>query len=241
LTKTVVEGLKPPLEKVGQSFLWDGELKGFGVRAIHSGLKTFILQYRDADGRSHRIKLGRFGAITVESARDLAKVKFGQLAKGDDPAKKPDTRRKTTVAALCDWYLEEAKAGRILGRRNRPIKASTLAMDKSRIETHIKPLLGKTLVHTLKIADIEGMQSDIVAGKTAKPRGEGRGGKTTGGPGVAGRTVSTLQSIFGRRAWIVSRRTRARVPEAARKEEKPASERPRDREARSGDAACRAP
>jgi integrase len=101
------------------------------------------------------------------------------------------------VATLCDWYLEEAKAGRILGRRNRPIKASTLAMDKSRIETHIKPLLGKTLVHTLKIADIERMQSDIVSGKTAKPRREGRGGATTGGPGVAARTVSTLQSILG--------------------------------------------
>ncbi|HEY1779957.1 MAG TPA: Arm DNA-binding domain-containing protein [Roseiarcus sp.] len=197
LTKTAVEGLTPPGKQGEQSFLWDGELKGFGVRVIHSGLKTFILQYRDADGRTRRIKLGRFGAITVENARDLAKVKFGELAKGNDPAKKPDRRRKTTVAALCDWYLEEAKAGRILGRRNRPIKASTLAMDKSRIETHIKPLLGKALVHTLKIADIERMQSDIVAGKTAKPRGEGRGGATTGGPGVAARTVSTLQSVLG--------------------------------------------
>jgi integrase len=202
LTKTAVEGLKPPNERAGQTFLWDGEIKGFGVRAVHSGLKTFILQYRDADGRSRRIKLGRFGAITVESARDLAKGKFGQLAKGDDPAKKPDIRRKTTVGALCDWYLEEAEAGRILGRRGRPIKASTLAMDRSRIETHIKPLLGKTLVHTLKIADIEGMQSDIVAGKTAKPRGEGRGGATTGGPGVAARTVSTLQSILGHAARL---------------------------------------
>jgi integrase len=106
------------------------------------------------------------------------------------------------VSALCDWYLEEAKAGRILGRRNRPIKASTLAMDKSRIETHIKPLLGKALVHTLKIADIERMQSDIVDGKTAKSRGEGRGGVTTGGPGVAARAVSTLQSILGHAARL---------------------------------------
>lgn len=202
LTKTAVDGLKPPSEKGEQSFLWDGELKGFGVRVIHSGLKTFILQYRDADGRTRRIKLGRFGAITVENARDLAKIKFGELAKGDDPAKKPDTRRKTTVAALCDWYLEEAKAGRILGRRNRPIKASTLMMDKSRIETHIKPLLGRTLVHTLKIADIERMQSDIVAGKTARPRGEGRGGVATGGAGVAARAVSTLQSILGHAARL---------------------------------------
>lgn len=93
LTKTAVDGLRPPGKQGEQSFLWDGELKGFGVRAIHSGLKTFILHYRDADGRTRRIKLGRFGAITVENARNLAKVKFGELAKGNDPAKKRDTRR----------------------------------------------------------------------------------------------------------------------------------------------------
>ena len=93
MTKTAVEGLTPPGKQGEQSFLWDGELKGFGVRVIHSGLKTFILQYRDADGRTRRIKLGRFGAITVENARDLAKVKFGELAKGNDPAKKPDTAK----------------------------------------------------------------------------------------------------------------------------------------------------
>ena len=97
LTKTAVEGLRPPSNKTGQAFLWDGELKGFGVRAIHSGLKTFILQYRDADGRSRRIKLGRFGAITAEAARDLAKVKFGQLVKGDDP------RRSSTPGGKQLW------------------------------------------------------------------------------------------------------------------------------------------
>ena len=32
--------------------------------------------------------------------------------------------------------------------------------------------------------------------KTAKPRGPGRGGVTTGGEGVAARTVSTLQSLL---------------------------------------------
>jgi hypothetical protein len=37
--------------------------------------------------------------------------------------------------------LKEAGEGRLLGRNRRPIKASSLAMDRSRIETHIKPLL----------------------------------------------------------------------------------------------------
>ena len=194
LTKRAVDALKAP--KQGQAFLWDTELRGFGARIIPSGLKTFILQYRNADDRSRRIALGRFGAITVEQARDLAKIKLGLLAHGKDPAAEVEADKAITVAALCDWYLQEAEAGRIIGRRNRPIKASTLAMDKSRIETHIKPLLGKRLVRSLKVIDIEGMQADIVAGKTAKPRSTKRGGATTGGPGVASRALSTLQSIL---------------------------------------------
>ncbi len=195
LTKRAVDALTPP-EK-GQTFLWDSELRGFGVRAIPSGLKAFILQYRNAEGRSRRIVVGRYGLLTVEQARDQAKIKLGAVAGGADPAEEnANSREAITVAELCDWYLAEAKAGRILGRRNRAIKASTLAMDRSRIETHIKPLLGRRQVRALKLADIEGMQSDIAAGKTAKPRGNGRGGATTGGSGVAARTVSTLQSLF---------------------------------------------
>jgi hypothetical protein len=75
-------------------------------------------------------------------------------------------------------------------------------MDRSRIETHIKPLLGHRQVRALKRADIEGMQSDIAAGKTARPRSTGRGGATTGGGGVAARTVSTLQSAFAHAARL---------------------------------------
>ena len=73
-----------------------------------------------------------------------------------------------TVAEVCDWYLEHARAGKILGRKRRPIKASTLDLDASRIETHIKPLIGSRSVRSLTLADIEGMQADIVAGRTTK-------------------------------------------------------------------------
>jgi hypothetical protein len=95
-----------------------------------------------------------------------------------------------------DWRLEHAGSGRILGRRRRPIKPSTLAMDESRIETHIRPLLGSRSMRGLTLWDIEGMQSAIVAGRSAKPR-SGRGGVTTGGAGVASRAVGTLRAIFG--------------------------------------------
>jgi len=69
-------------------------------------------------------------------------------------------------------------------------------MDRSRIESHIKPLLGKRQVVPLKLGDIEGAQADIASGRTSKPRIGSRGGTTTGGEGVAARTISTFHSIF---------------------------------------------
>ena len=202
ITKRALDAMKPPV-KGKQALLRDSEHRGFGVRMLPSGLQTFILNYRNAANKERRINLGRFGVMTVEQARDQAVIKLGLIAAGGDPAEAEEShRQQATVSERCDWYLTEAEAGRILGRRNRPIKKSTLAMDRSRIETHIKPLLGERLAHTLKVIDIEGMQSDVVAGKTAKPRGKGRGGAITGGPGVASRAVATLQSILGHAARL---------------------------------------
>lgn len=200
ITKQLVEAMKPSTVGVkgSYSFLWDQELRGFGVQVMPSGLKSFIVQYRNAQGRSRRMVIGRYGVKTVEEARHEAKGILGAISKGADPIeeKKAAAEDATTVADVCDWYLTEAEAGRILGRRRRPIKASTLAMDRSRIDVHIKPLLGKRAVSTLKLGDIEGAQADIAAGKTSKPRASSRGGAATGGEGVAARTMSTLHSVF---------------------------------------------
>jgi integrase len=135
--------------------------------------------------------------MTVEEARILAREKLVAVSKGVDPvAEGAKAAGLLTVAEICDWYIAEAETGRILGRRRRAIKASTLAMDRSRIESHIKPLLGRRQIGSLKLGDIEGAQADIASGKTSKPRVGSRGGATTGGEGVAARTISTLHAIF---------------------------------------------
>jgi integrase len=186
-----------PLPKDGQDFLWDTELMGFGVRISSTGAKTFVLRYRNTEGRERRMAMSRYGVLTIDQARNQAKIKLGEVAAGRDPAQeKSQARNGITVAELCDWFLEEAEAGRLLGRKRRPIKASTLVMDRSRIETHIKPLLGTRQVRALKLPDIEKMQADIAAKRTSQPRKDGRGGTITGGPGVAGRAASTLHNIF---------------------------------------------
>ena len=202
LTKRIVDALKAPKPskvgvKVREQFLWDRELRGFGVQVMPSGLKSFVIQYRSPEGRNRRAVIGRYGLMTVEEARKLAHEKLVAVSKGIDPL---DEEAKAvgnlTIADICDWYLAEAEAGRLLGRRRRPIKPSTLAMDRSRIEAHIKPLLGRRHVGALKLGDIEGAQADIAAGKTSKPRAGSRGGATRGGEGVAARTMSTLHSIL---------------------------------------------
>jgi integrase len=196
ITKRAVDTLRPDEHR--DVFAWDSELRGFGIRVKPSGVKTFLIQYRNVEGRTRRLVLGQYGALTPEYARDLAREKLAGVARGEDPsAERHAVRAGMSVSEVCDWYLEAAEAGRILGRNRRPIKASTLKMDRSRIETHIKPLLGARLVSSLTLRDIERMQSDIAAGKSARGRKAGRGGKSTGGSGVASRTVGTLRGLLG--------------------------------------------
>ena len=196
LTKRAIDAFMSENDK--QAVLWDTELKGFGVRVLPSGLKTFIVQYRNTEGIKRRINIARYGVLTVDQARDQAKLKLAAVIGGYDPAiEARQARQGMTVEEMCDWYLVEARTGRILGRKNLPIKASSLDKDESLIKTHIKPLLGKRIVRHLKPADIEQMQTDIKEGKTGKPRSGGRGGRATGGPAAASNSVGTIQAIIG--------------------------------------------
>lgn len=197
LTKRIVDSLRPLPDR--DVFAWDGEIRGFGVRVKPTGVKTYFVQYRNADGRTRRLVIGKHGILATDQARDQGRQRLAEVSKGEDPsAKRHAARGGMTVAEVCDWYLTEGRAGRLLGRNRRPIKASTLDGDEGRIKVHIKPLIGAQPVKGIILADVEKLQAEIAAGRSAvRAKRRGRGGQTKGGAGIAGRTTSTLRSLLG--------------------------------------------
>ena len=190
ITKRVVDALRAdPRRDVFRWDAGDGALKGFGIRMKPSGAASYLVQYRNKEGRTRRLVIGKVGTLTPDEARNLAGDALRAVARGSDPsAERHAVRGAVTVSELCDLYMAETK-----GR----IKASTWSADRSRIETHVKPLIGQFTVRSLTTADIERMKADIIAGKTARPRKvEGRGGIATGGAGVAARTLGMVVTIL---------------------------------------------
>ncbi len=172
------------------TFLWDSETKGFGLKITPKGKRVYVLQYR-IYGKLKRFTIGVHGnPWTPGDARDEAIRLLGSIRKGDDPAStKQAEKAAISVSELCDIYLQEGAGTK---------KASTLATDRGRIERHIKPLLGNKRVKDITPNHIKRFMADIASGKTAADIKTGRHGRArvTGGKGTATRTVGLLGGIF---------------------------------------------
>ncbi|TLY37656.1 MAG: site-specific integrase [Nitrospirae bacterium] len=102
LTKRLVDAT--PFPPDGQRCVRDDELPGFALR-VTKRRKSFVLEKR-IRGRMRRLTIGPYGPLTVEEARQLATVKIGAIAKGEDPAQlRQDQIHEVTFGDLAEVYL----------------------------------------------------------------------------------------------------------------------------------------
>lgn len=146
LSKRTVDGLEP-----GEAdyIVFDENLPGFGVRVLPSGRKTFLVQYR-AGGRTRRVKIGMFGAITVDDARTEARKITGSVARKENPAEQiAQERRAPTMANVCERFMTDYVAVKC--------KASTAAEYRRSVDLFIKKEFGSHKIQDITRADVSGL------------------------------------------------------------------------------------
>ncbi|MFK8251795.1 tyrosine-type recombinase/integrase [Ancylobacter terrae] len=157
LTKRAVDGLEPR-EKAYVAY--DADLKGFGVRVLSTGAKSWVVEYRPgAGGRSvakRRITIGATTMLTPDQARAKAKDLLAQARLGADPAGvRAAERRAVSLKEVAAAFLKE----HVEAKR----KPGTAAYYRDIIDRLIVPELGSRkaeAVTTPEVAKFHGRLRD---------------------------------------------------------------------------------
>src|SRR4051794_11559676 len=70
-TKAALRQMQCPSGQAEKLF-WDAACRGFGLRALQSGRRSWVYQYRDLHGRTRRVALGDVSAVSLDVAREEA-------------------------------------------------------------------------------------------------------------------------------------------------------------------------
>ena len=204
ISKRSVDAARPGARDV---FLWDSQIRGFGLKITPAGAKVYLVQYRTG-GRgtpTKRVTIGRHGAPwTPEQARRKAKEVLGEVAAGRDPAGQKRAARqeqkapKNTVRAMSAEWLKRDQAG---NRR--------LAEVQRILDHDILPVWGDRPIAELRKRDV----IELIDGIADR-----------GSPVMANRTLATVRRLFN---WAAGRDIIEANPAAF--VEKPGEEIRRDR------------
>ena len=160
LTKRLLDATTPRKTEV---VTWDTELRGFGFRVRPSGHRSFIVQYRNAQGRTRKVKVGAHGRLTPDEARREARLILAEVERGGDPAEALQRERQAdSVRELVAAYLE---------RHLIPKKRQSTVREYARLlEKVILPRLGNRKVADVTRRDVEALHRDLRATPTQANR-----------------------------------------------------------------------
>jgi integrase len=157
LTKRTIDALTYQGEGNAAFYVWDDEIKGFGLRIYPTGRKAFVVKYRTNSRRQRLPVLGTFGRdLTLDEARRRAREVLGDVARGLDPSEEKERERQgETVRALCAAYMQRHGNAKKSGKD-----------DQRRIDRHILPNWGNLKATALRRADVAALHVKI--GTTAR-------------------------------------------------------------------------
>lgn len=152
ITKRSVDATTPGDQEF---FVWDQELKGFGLRVYPSGRKMYLVQFR-ARGRLRRVNIGLHGAVTAEIARTEAMKHLSTVRLGGDPAGERDHHKTApTVKEFGQRFLDEHVAVHC--------KLTTQTEYKRSVELFINPKLGSHRIIDVTRADVVELHQSMKA------------------------------------------------------------------------------
>jgi integrase len=179
LTAKFVENLKPRDKRVE---IPDSGCTGLYLISQSSGVRSFAVRYRYG-GRSVKLTLGKWPAMTLAAARKAAGDAQLALEQGNNPAKakadskiKADAAKADTLTAICEKYL--AREGK---------KLRTLDQRTSILRRLIYPVLGGKPIGSIKRSDIVAMLDRI---------------EDRNGPRAADVTLAVLRKVMN---WYATR------------------------------------
>ena len=150
LSKTVVERIKAADQDV---VVWDNTLPGFGVRVKPSGVRSYIIQYRNRNtSASRRLTIGQHGPLlTFDQAKKQARAMLADAMRGEDPVEiRKTARRAPSIADLAVDYLERHAVP-----KKRP---KSVRDDRAMLDNIILPKLGAKKVDAIGRRDVEAIQ-----------------------------------------------------------------------------------
>ncbi|WP_247871908.1 site-specific integrase [Azospirillum sp. TSO35-2] len=152
ITKRSVDAAVPGEQEF---FLWDEELKGFGLRVYPSGRKMYLAQFR-AGGRLRRVNIGPHGVLTPDVARTEAMKHLSDVRRGGDPASERDRRKASpTMKEFGKRFMEDYVASHC--------KPTTRAEYKRSIELFINPKIGTHRIIDVSRADVVELHQSLKA------------------------------------------------------------------------------
>jgi hypothetical protein len=168
VTKSAIEAIRPSGRRV---IFYDTNLPGFGLRVEPSGIKTFILRYRANGGgrgaRERLLKIGRFGDITVDKAREAARDMLATIRLGADPAAERHRRRSMpTFGELADEMLAEAAKIAQAHPREARLRPGSIRNYRSLLKLHVRPAIGTAKIDAITTTDVHRLHNRV---GTAKP------------------------------------------------------------------------